>query len=60
MTAPERLTLTDADLRLLLREGCNANELAAVSQVPVIAMESRIAELTRDHARDIVGPDFDA
>jgi hypothetical protein len=55
MTAPERLTLTDADLRLLLREGCSESELACAVGLELPAMHLRL-----DHARDIVGPDFDA
>lgn len=53
MNAPERLTITDPTLRLLVAEGCNANEIAAVAQVPTVAMQTRIDELERHPAARI-------
>ena len=47
----ERHDLSDADLWLLVCEGCNANEIAAFTGTSLAVARARIGELCAKHAR---------
>lgn len=50
MTA-DRHALTDADVWILILEGCNANEIAAYAGVTVSCAHALMAHATRTYAR---------
>lgn len=47
----QRHELSDADLWLLMQEGCNANEIAAWAGISLAVARARMGELCAKHAR---------